>query len=218
MKKWIFIQLIVSLTIVFAQDNNLSKGLGLSAGMISGTGFSYRQMNEKNGFQISLGIKYISDEDDDINTYYFSDGYTRDYNSDYWIPDTSDITTEYEYSYGCSGPWGNLGLTYFIPLHRAKKSLFYTMVGIGTYYSSDVKYSRDYKYVILSDSTYSYEPITDIQKIIISDYVIFFGIGMGIEYQFTENIRMSADLPLTFSNYGDIIMTIPQIGIYYYFK
>ena len=218
MKKWIFIQLIVSSTIVFAQNTKLSRGLGLSAGMISGTGFSYRQINEKNGFQISFGIMVFSDEDDDINDYYFSDGYASVYNSSYWIPDTSDVKTEYEYSYGLSGDWGNLGLTYFIPLHRAKKSLFYTMAGISTYYSSDVKYSRDYKYVILSDSTYSYEPITDIQKTKTSDHGIFFGVGIGIEYQFTENIRMSADLPLTFSSKGDIIMTIPQIGIYYYFK
>ena len=215
MKNIIIVIFVVFSASVYPQNKELSKGLGFSAGMISGTGFSYRQINEKHGFQITFGIMSFSD-DEDINEYYFSDGYNSTYNPNYWTPDTSGIKTEYEY--GNAGNWGNLGFTYFMPLHRSTKSLFYMMTGISTYFSSDIKYSKDYRYIILSDSTYSYEPITEIKKTDNFDYELFLGIGIGIEDKHTDNIRLSIDLPLTFSNKGKITMLIPQAGIYYYFK
>jgi len=200
---------------LFAQIAELSKGIGLSAGMVSGTGFSYRQMTEKSGFQISFGIMKWGD-DDDLNDLYFSDSHNGSYDQSYWIPDTSRIYNEWDYGYGST--WGNLGLTYYRPLHQGKRSMFYTLAGVSMYYSSGSDYRRDYRYTITSESTYTYTPINDVKKVTESDLTYVLGAGIGFELKLSNNIRVCAELPLTFTSKGTITMFIPQIGLHYYYK
>ncbi|MCK4903547.1 MAG: hypothetical protein KAS35_02570, partial [Candidatus Marinimicrobia bacterium] len=72
MKK-ISLLLLVS-SFAFSQFSDLTQGLGFAAGMPSGTGFSYRQMNENHGFQITLGaLAYGSDDEDYLeeDPYYY---------------------------------------------------------------------------------------------------------------------------------------------------
>ncbi len=213
--KNILIVLMSLSTILFSQDTKLTKGLGFAAGMISGSGFSYRQLDETRGFQITFGLMSFNDGADEDETW-FSEGYTRSYNPGGWTPDTSRIYTERDWGY--DGSWGNVGFMYYLPLHRAKKSTFYGMTGVSTYFTTETEYSKDYKYSILSDSTYSYGPVSDIKQTDKSTRDIFFGIGLGIEYEILENIRISVDLPMTFSRSGNITMFIPQAGVHYYFR
>lgn len=211
MKKiMIIICLILTSSLAFSQNKTLKHGLGFSAGMISGTGFSYRQMGEKYGFQIAFGI--ISYNNDD---YDFDFGYTASYNPDIWVPNTSRANTEIE-----SGreTWANAGITFYKILHRAKKSSFYIFTGVGNYFSSEIEYRQDYKYIILSENTYSYEKVGNEKKSTESDFKLYSGIGIGLDYNLTENIHISIAWPLTISNDGDIYMYIPQGGIHYYFK
>lgn len=213
MMKQICIILLLLLSNNYAQTTDFSKGIGLGAGMISGTGFSYRHLNDKNGFQITFGIMKFG-EDEQYDDLYFSEGYTSAYYS--WIPDTSGTHTEYEYGYG--GSWGNVGLTYFKILNEGKRSKFYWFTGASMYYSSGSDYKREYKYTILSDSTYSYAPVGDIEELYPADITYFIGAGIGLEYEVTQNIRLSAELPLSFSNRGMITMFIPQLAIHYFYR
>ena len=183
--------------------------------MISGTGFSYRQLNDINGFQITFGIMKFGD-DEYMDDLYFTEGYNSGYNPGNWIPDTSRTYTEYEYGYG--GSWGNIGLTYFKTLHQGKRSKFYALAGGSMYYSSGSDYKQEYRYTLLSDSTYSYAPIGDLEELYPADIVYFVGAGIGLEYEVTENIRLSTELPLSFSSRGLITMFIPHVAVHYYYK
>ncbi len=214
MKKIMIICLII-LTNVFSQDKELTRAMGLGAGMISGTGFSYRNLNERNGFQITFGIMKYGDEEDEEERY-FSEGYSSVYDPSIWVPDTSRTYTQYDYDYG--GLWGNVGLTYYKILHTGKKSYLYSLTGASMYYSSQNDYSREYRYTLLSDSTFSYDPVNERKELDEFNAIYFIGIGIGLEYELTENIKLSVELPLTFSSRGLITMFIPQAYLHYYFK
>lgn len=113
---------------------------------------------------------------------------------------------------------GNIGLTYFKPLHRAEKSLFYGFAAVSAYYTTEKYAERDYKYFQETDSTYIYKPISEEIELRETDLDMFVGIGVGLTYNITNNIRFSLELPFTISNEGHIWMIVPQGGLYYFFK
>lgn len=63
MKKLILILIIISVSILSAEE--LTHSIGMSAGYISGSGISYRQMNEKFGYQIAGGAYYYYEPEDE---------------------------------------------------------------------------------------------------------------------------------------------------------
>jgi len=68
MKKIFLIMILVTSFILSADD--LTHAIGMSAGYISGSGISYRQMNQKSGYQIAGGAYYNyepEDEEDEFN-------------------------------------------------------------------------------------------------------------------------------------------------------
>jgi len=210
MKK-ILLPLLLINSFAFSQYSDLTHGLGFAAGMPSGTGFSYRQMNENYGFQVTMGALAIGYDDEytlpEERIEPFYDG---------WNPNTNEIYTES--SWDNDHFWGNIGLTYFKPLHRAEKSLFYGFAGVSAYYTTEKYVERDYKYFYETDSTYSYKPISDEKELRETDLDMFIGVGLGISYNITENIRFSLELPFTVSDQGHIWMIVPQGGLHYYFK
>ncbi len=211
MKKTILSLLLIS-SVAFSQNTDLSQGLGFAAGMPSGTGFSYRQMCDNHGFQITVGALAFSYNDD----YNLPEEYSITID-DGWEPKTTDLYTER--SFGNNDHfWGNIGLTYFKPLHKAEKSLFYGFVGISTYYTTEKYVERDYRYFQETDSTYIYKPIGDKRNLRETELDLFVGIGVGITYNITNNIRFSLELPFTVSDQGHIWMIIPQGGLHYFFK
>ncbi|MCJ7801614.1 MAG: hypothetical protein MUP82_04575 [Candidatus Marinimicrobia bacterium] len=210
MKKILLPLLLIS-GFAFSQFSDLTQGLGFAAGMPSGTGFSYRQMNENYGFQVTMGAL----------AYGYDDEYTLpeeriEYGYDGWNPNTNEIYTES--SWNNDHFWGNIGLTYFKPLHRAEKSLFYGFAGVSAYYTTEKYVERDYKYFQETDSAYIYKPIGAEKELRETDLDMFIGVGLGISYNITENIRFSLELPFTVSDQGHIWMIVPQGGLHYYFK
>ena len=199
MKK-ISLLLLVS-SFAFSQFSDLTQGLGFAAGMPSGTGFSYRQMNENHGFQITLGaLAYGSDDEDYLEEdQYYYEIYTRQ-------------------TGGSNNIWGNIGLTYYKPLHRAEKSLFYGFAGISVYYTSEEYMAQDYIYIQEIDSTFTRELVGSEKEVHETNLNEFVGVGLGLSYNITKNIRLSLELPFTVSNDGDIWMIVPQGGLHYYFK
>jgi hypothetical protein len=210
MKKSLLSFLFIS-SFAFSQYSDLTQGLGFAAGMPSGTGFSYRQMGENHGFQITVGALAIG----------YDDEYTLPEEQvgqvyDGWKPNTNELYTEN--SWDNDHFWGNIGLTYFKPLHRAEKSLFYGFAGVSTYYTTEKYVERDYKYFQETDSTYTYKPVGEEKELRETDLDAFIGIGLGITYNITNNIRFSLELPFTVSDQGHIWMIVPQGGLHYYFK
>ncbi len=208
MKKLLFPLLISSFA--FSQFTDLTQGLGFAAGMPSGTGFSYRQMCENHGFQITAGALAFNYNDE--YDYYFDESPR---------PIPTDYIPEMNYTQRSGGNdhfWGNIGLTYFKPLHRAEKSLFYGFVGASTYYTTEKYIERNYQYFLETDSTYIYKPIGEEKDLRETDLDMFIGVGLGISYNITENIRFSLELPFTVSDQGHIWMIVPQGGLHYYFK
>lgn len=205
------LSLLLISSFAFSQYSDLTQGLGFAAGMPSGTGFSYRNMGANHGFQITAGALAFGYNDEptlpeeEIGQVY-----------DGWSPNTNEIYTES--SWDNDYFWGNIGLTYFKPLHRAEKSLFYGFVGVSAYYTTEKYIERDYKYFQETDSTYTYKPISEEKELRETDLDMFVGVGLGITYNITNNIRFSLELPFTVSDQGHIWMIVPQGGLHYFFK
>ena len=75
MKKLILILIMISISILFAEE--LKHSIGMSAGYISGSGISYRQMNERFGYQIAGGAYYSYEPEDEEDV--VEDVYTIEY-------------------------------------------------------------------------------------------------------------------------------------------
>jgi len=196
----------------FSQYSDLTQGLGFAGGMPSGLGFSYRQMNENHGFQITVGAlayDYNTDEDD----YFYGEETPRPIPVD-WVPEASYT----QRSNGNDHFWGNIGLTYYKPLNRADKSLFYGFAATSAYYTSERYSERRYIYFQKSETTYSYRPDGSDKELRETELDLFVGVGLGLTYNITNNIRLSLELPLTISNEGQIWMIIPQGALHYFFK
>lgn len=211
-------KIIITATLLFSsafpQSEELSTGLGVSGGLLTGSGLSYRHVGDNSGWQLTFGI--ISFPDDYSNDYIIYEQDRQPYQAGDWIPDTTEVYRSYDYNNG--GTWANVGLLYLKPLHRSKTSMFYILGGASAYYSSSTDYFTNYQYVIDSDTTYSYVPVGDRTKERTTDVTFRVGIGIGLEYNITENIRLSLDLPLTIADDRRITMLFPDAGLYYYFK
>lgn len=194
------------LTILFADEKPLRHGLGFAAGMLSGSGFSYRQINQKYGFQVAFGLISFRNESSDFSESYQTFGMG---------PKMDQTYTEEKYGRETNG---NIGLMLYRILNRSNRSLFYGMIGVGSYFSDQVIYKREYKYTYIESDRYLYEPVSPMRKDHKRDLTTNFGLGFGLEWSWTNNIHMTIEWPLTVTNDLDIFMYVPQAGIHYYFK
>ena len=207
MKKLILTMIFVAF--VFSQ--NLSQGLGFAAGMPSGAGFSYRFVGNNLGFQISSGMISFNNGDDEYPMHP-QDG------TNYFDCDGVDTSTTYSWNDYGRNTSGNLGLLLIRPLHRSEQSLFYGFLGLSGYFHFEEVQAQDYHYICENDSTVLYEEIGDLYSADEFETTWFFGAGIGIQWNLTENIRISAELPITVSDKKDFFMYIPQVGLHYYFR
>jgi hypothetical protein len=194
------------LTILFAEEKPLRHGLGFAVGMLSGSGFSYRQINQKYGFQVTFGLLSYNNSSSDFSESYRTSGFG---------PDMDRTFTEEKYGRETNG---NIGLMIYRILNRSNRSLFYGMIGLGNYFSDQVINKREYKYNYIESNTYLYEPVGPITKDHKRDLTTNIGLGFGLEWSWTNNIHMIIEWPLIVTNDLDIYMYIPQAGIHYYFK
>jgi hypothetical protein len=195
-KRSVFFLLFVCVIASAQDDTNLSKAIGFSGGMISGSGFSYRKIDEKGGYQINGGLV----------------GWNRNEQlpaeSDLWY--SHKIATEYAWNMHVNG---NIGVNLYKTLRKAQKSTLYLLWGGAIYVDAEQEISRKHlngKYISDEESTWD------------SHIRLNAGAGFGFEYHITENIHIAMEWPLTLSFAGnsefEIIMYIPQGGIHYYFE
>ena len=207
MKKLMTFTIILIFSFALSADENLRHGLGFTGGMISGSGFSYRQMNENYGFQFAFGALMNNSSDCE---YCFQESYESD-----WISVEDDFYTEYSYGNTLNL---NLGINFYKPLHKGKKSKLYLLAGTAGYLFSEDVTEQDYEY----NDTDSLWVQSGQERIDINtEFTFNIGTGFGIDYNLSNNIKLNFEWPLVFSfQDGDmnILMYIPQAGIHYYFK
>ncbi|MDD3524801.1 MAG: hypothetical protein PHQ41_08935, partial [Candidatus Cloacimonetes bacterium] len=122
----------------------------------------------------------------------------------------------------------NLGLNYIYTLDKfdvfrqKDHGRLYVMAGGSYEYYRQNTFSKDYHWVQAADSTdYDhYEPLNDFDPIKTStlEHRWTAGAGLGVELGFGKNFRVALELPVTYNWEKRIVMYMPQIGLYYYFK
>jgi len=182
-------------------------GLGFAAGQPSGLGLSYRKMSDNYGFQITIGALSVNQDNWGGNYYRLGDVAID------WIPSTKPFT-EKNYLRETNA---NLGILIFKVLHSAKRSRFYAFAGGSVFYNVDSFEEYTYEYQLQSDDTYVVHEISGPKKSSESHSTIYGGVGIGIEFRITQNIRVAVEWPLTLSSNGDFVMYIPQTGLHYFF-
>ncbi len=232
-KHMIILVIMLSLIPALAAQALLSKtAVGIHAGTQSGYGYSARFMGEKNGFQATLGA--VTWGNDDVyfpsSMYYW---YDREYEvypdfgvlkDDYEAPDDTLVTITENGRLNIA----NIGLNYihildkFDVLKQKDHGRLYVMAGGSYQYYRQTVFSKDYHWVEAVDSLdYShYEPVNDNDPIrdSVLEHRWTAGVGLGVELGFGKNFRVALELPITYDWEQRIVMYIPQIGLYYYFK
>jgi len=190
MKKILILITILALAMILSAEDELRHGLGFTGGMISGSGFSYRQMNETYGFQFAFGAITIGDTDDT----YFED----EYDSYWWQNSGSTHIMEDEGIFFHT----NFGASYYKHLHRSEKSTFYFLVGTAAY----INFGE------VSEQIYQYNEVNIRAN-------VGFGIGIDYKLTQNIHLNLDWPLVFSKSDENfNIIMYIPQAGIHYYFK
>ncbi|PKN73771.1 MAG: hypothetical protein CVU50_00870 [Candidatus Cloacimonetes bacterium HGW-Cloacimonetes-3] len=205
MKKTI---LILAITAMLITGTSLmattSRGLGLHFGTVSANGFSYRQFTGKNGFQATLGAISLGNNDD-----YF---YTPQYGN-YGGASMITLTEEGRRTNV------NLGLNYLHTLADNPSGRFYVLGGASYLLSRIKQFEQDYGF----QSNNGYEDI----YVLLTNHPVrnkwetknnyYIGAGIGFELNLGRNFHWAIELPITLNQDGDIMMYIPQTGLYYYF-
>ncbi|MDD2506597.1 MAG: hypothetical protein PHQ78_04695 [Candidatus Cloacimonetes bacterium] len=93
-----------------------------------------------------------------------------------------------------------VGINYLQPLLMGEKTNFYIICG-GSY---SFRKERIYE-----DEDHSEWKSKDRWTV---------GIGPGFEFQISNHLRLTVELPITHDHKGDTSMLIPASGLYYYFK
>ena len=212
MKKLFSVILFIVFTILFIQASELQNGLGFSAGMVSGSGFSYQHKFTNSSYKITFGILSRGSEYDCFT----ETNYLYNYNTENPV-DTTKVWVE-----ECSGPVfsGNIGFQYNKYLHQTKKTSFYILGGIAGYYFFQKYQKQKYHNKIVDNEHYKIETIGDKYYTTEKSLTINSGIGIGMEYKITQNLTFSLELPLTISykdNDSKIYMYIPQASLIYFF-
>jgi len=190
MRKVVLIVLMLfTLATVNLVAEDFHRGLGFTAGHISGVGFAYRQYFDKNGLQFTVGM--LSDRD---NTPKFPDTlYKKD----------SITKTGWEVD-------GWVSAMFLRTLRESEFVRFYWFVGGSMKIDYTKKYTQAY---VEPESGHYYEISGEPVKKRHNNNDFFFGPGVGLDYQLSKNISLIIELPLSISSDKKIETYIPQGGI-----
>lgn len=202
--------LLTLLLAVTVSAQGTERALGFGGGMISGSGFSYRQYSGNLGFQVNIGALSTTDGGSD-----FVDSQPVETGDGTWHPDTSNTWTESQ-----SGRFTNfnIGIQGLYSLHQSHKSKFYVLAGVAVYQSSEIEYEQDYRYTQISATTWDYVKVGAERKGKDTWTRVNIGAGIGFEYYISDNIHLAVEFPLTRCSNGDIFMHIPQGHLHYWFR
>lgn len=185
MKKVAFIIVLLSFfTFCNLNSEELTKGIGFTAGQLSGIGFNYRQYFEKNGMQFTLGL--ISNAD---NKPTFPARYSRDF----LIKNGWKVN-------------GWVSAMFLRTIRNNENSRFYYFVAGSVNIDQTKKYKQYYQ------AYQPYQPMGSPVKYTDDKNKTYFGPGVGIELKPSKYFSIMLELPVSISNNKKIITYIPQGG------
>lgn len=208
---------ILSLLILMACIASLSAGgapssIGLHFGTSAGNGYAMRWMGDKIGWQTTLGL-YTWGLDDPS----FADQTSERYESNETPPNQIIMQDKGRKTFG------SIAFNSLIMLDKFNDGKFYLIAGGNYEYIRrnilNAKYNLDHVenagyanyayYNLVPDSEFKSSKQTHRWTV---------GVGPGVELNATRHLHFAIELPLTINQKGDIVMYIPQAGIYYYFN
>ena len=189
--------LIVSISLCVAEPQKQSKAIGLRLGTSSGTGYSYRSLNNGSGFQFALGAMSSMN-----NKVKFSNTVKVDSNENEIVRKKTDGRISV-----------SLGLNWIQALTKAHHTRLYIMAGGSYLYARKTEYEQTY----VHESSDTYVISGDKRKKIKNSDVWTIGVGPGLEFFTDKNLRVCIEVPTTINSKGEVIPYIPQVGLYYYF-
>jgi hypothetical protein len=189
----IVVSLLVIATLAFADDVDRRTALGLHFGTSSGNGYSMRWINGNRGLQCTFGA-YTAGSNNNV-----------DYDYDYY--GQSEL-----YSTTAEGRRAALELAanYLHTLDEFPNGMLYIMAGGSCRYIQKRMFEVD-----IVNHQVDWESERSYQK---RELRWTIGAGPGFEIGYGSKFRLALEMPLTYNWKNDIIMYIPQVGIYYYFR
>ncbi|PKN80191.1 MAG: hypothetical protein CVU48_02800 [Candidatus Cloacimonetes bacterium HGW-Cloacimonetes-1] len=197
---WLLIILVlVCSSTLAAEDSNEARGLGMHFGTVSGNGYSYRVFQNDLGFQLTFGAyQYGNNTPSFLDTYYSSNGGT-----------TQTVVKNGKKTLG------SFGVNALSVLTKTEVSRFYLQFGFSYLVDRTDKYTQVYAN---TPNKGTYFKQGDKIHTVKNDDEWTIGIGPGLEMSGNNNLRLAIELPITYNQSKELIMYIPQIGLYYYFK
>ena len=188
-----------------ARDSS-ERAIGVQFGTSSGSGYSYRWIGENHGLQFTLGaITYGSNK---VKFPVFL------YDEDVQSPGAESTL----YSLKGRKSSMSVGLNYINILEGNRSSRFYLSMGGAYTIKRDKEFTRSYNRINNNYYEYELNAVVPEIKSTKNDDKWTVGGGPGFELTLDKHFRFTIDLPLTYNSEEDIIMYIPQVGLYYYFK
>ncbi|HPV14755.1 MAG TPA: hypothetical protein PL126_03795 [Candidatus Cloacimonadota bacterium] len=189
---------------------NERKGIGLHFGTASGSGYAMRWMGDQFGFQLTMGAYTKGSNKVNFRDHYY------DYDAEY----TPDVNGHIWRKISGRSTKAAIGLNGIMVLDRFNKGSFYVVGGGSMTTGKKTVFSAKYLLSYSGSDSNSYrrvamEPIKS-EKVNVHDWIV--GVGPGIELALTRHFRLAFEVPITYDDSDDIVMYIPQVGFYYYFK
>ncbi|MBM4400284.1 MAG: hypothetical protein FJ041_08165 [Candidatus Cloacimonetes bacterium] len=176
-----------------------SHGFGIHFGNVSGNGYAYRYLGQELGIQVVVGGFTTGKNDPSFspNIYHYSNA-----------PQISVTEKGRKYSF-------NLGGNLIFPLKKLENTVFYLHGGTCWVYSDQKLFTQKYNYsssMEVYNISGKYETSHNIKS------YVNFGAGPGVEMMAGKYFKLVIELPITYTGTKELIMYIPQAGLYYYFK
>lgn len=189
--------------ILSADDINSKMSIGLHFGTVTGNGFAMRFMGESAGLQATLGAYTSGSNDVKFREYYYPEDGIVD----------PVITVERR---GMDTSL-NTALNGILFLDHFRKGRMYLIGGAAYTFYREKRFFSEYQRVPGSYGQYELRPNTETSEQN-TEHRWTAGFGPGIEFAVSKHFHMSFEMPITYNYKDEIVMYIPQVGFYYYFK
>ncbi len=186
-----------------AVEDNTRAGLGLHFGTVSGNGYSMRWMGEDLGLQLTIGAMTSGSNNVHFNQFYYPE----------------DDETAATITVSKKGRDRSLigAVNILIMLDHFRRGRLYLVGGCAFNDYRKRVFSANY-----TDTSYDFTSYQLVQGSVTEEDVHenrwTAGLGPGIELAVSRHFRLALEVPITYNYNDDIVMYIPQVGFYYFFK
>jgi hypothetical protein len=175
-----------------------TQALGLQVGIVSGYGIGYRYFFTE-GSMKNFGIQGVLG------------GYSSGNNDTSFRPQDAELHgTDLIDSDPGKKYYLNIGLSGIYILKKTSLFNFYLAGGMDWVYETKKTYYQEYD---AADAEIG-DPYAKTK----TKNLLSMGVGPGAELKLGRYFKISVDLPITYTGSHELIMYIPQVGVYYYFK